>query len=196
MHPVTVTLDVGALPPGPPPSVPWFADGTLRAGDRAVACAEHEFDDFRAAAVAGGVIVLTSPWAAAGVARDRLELVLLPSGGGRERFAAGAIEDFAVSADGALVAWAEHDWSSERVPGAGPVRSVFRVADAATGAPRYERREAGAAGAGVVRGLLADGGCCWTAASAATCGIPRPAPSRAGPTAHRPPSPPTARWPS
>lgn len=153
----TVAVDVAELPEGSPPAVPWYVDDTLHVAGQEIPFVPHEIDGFRAAGVAGGgAVVLTIPWDETEVARDRLELVLLSPEGDRVELGTGAIYDFAVSADGALVAWSELDLSTE-LPGAGPTRAVLKVADATTGEVLHERDETGVGGAGVVRGFLADG---------------------------------------
>ncbi|RIQ24363.1 hypothetical protein DY240_12095, partial [Jiangella rhizosphaerae] len=145
-----IEADIDELPAGAPAAAPWYADGAIHDGETVVPF-DAEFAGLRSlSAVAGGYAVLTAD--SEGV--DGNELWLVPSGGEQTRLARGAVYSMAVSADGALVAWAEHDWST-RAPGDGPGRTVVYVADATTGEILHEREQTGDDGpVGSVRGFL------------------------------------------
>ncbi|TDD67877.1 hypothetical protein E1262_17880 [Jiangella aurantiaca] len=154
--PAAVTIDLDELPTGRPPSAPWYVDGALYVGGEAIPF-EGDFSGFRAMyeVADSGLAVLTVPTDDEGQAGD-FELSLVSRDGGRILLGAGQIYDFAVSSDGTLLAWAEHDWTTSR--NTGPGRTVLYVADATTGEVLHEREQIGDDGSiGIVKGFL-DGG--------------------------------------
>lgn len=153
--PITVPLATARLTEGAPPAVPWYADGVLHHGDVEVPL-EGDFSGFRSLTeVAGGFVVL---FVESGVDNtDGNQLALISHDGQRTVLDEGAVYDVAVSADGTMIAWGTHDWST-RVRGDGPGRTLLRVADARTGDVVYEREQTGAEGpVGVAKGFLGDG---------------------------------------
>ncbi|WP_116952272.1 WD40 repeat domain-containing protein [Jiangella endophytica] len=162
-----IDADLDALPAGAAAAVPWYSGGVIHHG-----AAEVPFDvEFAAirslSAVAGGYVVLTAD----AEGQDGNELWLVSSGGERTRLARGAVYSMAVSADGALLGWAEHDWSAGSLDD-GPGRTLLYVADAATGEVRHRREQTGADGpVGSVRGFLGPGRVVVDSATNAPSGV-------------------------
>jgi hypothetical protein len=138
----SVVIELDRLPVGPPPDVPWFADGVIHLGETEITFDYPVVQMGEINPVAGGAVIQTRPGFSGpdGNVHDGYALHLVDREGNIEQLAEGFIAGPAVSADGGLIAWADEEWDPD-ADSAHPARTTLYVADAESGDLLHVERE-------------------------------------------------------
>ncbi|SEE65354.1 hypothetical protein [Jiangella alba] len=152
-------IDLGALPTGPAPEVPWYADGALHVGSQVTPTGiawEARADRPVIQRVSDGYVVWT--WGSEASANGDSTLTLVSDDGDEVVLADGRVTTPAVSPGGELIAWGvpDYDWATDEQAREDGLTSIVMVYDAVTGEVVGELPDAPSPGARP-KGFLDDG---------------------------------------